>query len=411
MNRRSDTAGNAKCTVRKSRLPKKLLPSTSSNRGDLDDLVRQTTHQLTERVKELNCLYTLSCILEEPFTDLGEVLQAVVNVLPPAWQYPDVACARIVVADLVRATANFRETPWRQAGDILVGRALAGRVEVGYLEERPPAGEGPFLFEERKLIDAIARRLGQYLDHWNARRLLEERRSELAHASRLSLLGELAAGITHEIRQPLAAICTYLDALRLMPPEERPGRWAEVLDKVHEQANRALDIVRQIRRFAAQEPGHRTMIDLNEIIEESLRLTETEIDRAQAHVAKDFESPPPRVMGNRVEFQQIVTNLLLNALEAMRNNPPRMRRLTVQTLTTAGRARVAIRDEGCGLPQDLRDRIFDPFFTTQPNGTGLGLPLSRRIAEAHGGRLWAEPNPNGGTTFFLEVPKEGSDRV
>ena len=407
----SDRANSGNRTARGTRGSKKPLLEAPTDSGDLHDHIRQITHQLTERVKELGCLYSLSCILEQPFATLGEALQAVVDILPPAWQYPDVACGRIVVFDMVRATANFRETSWRQAADILVDRAVAGRVEVCYLAECPPAGEGPFLPEERKLLEAIAQRLGQFIDHWTACRLLEERRSELAHASRLSLLGELAANITHEIKQPLATICTYLDALRVMPPEERQTNLEEVLGKAREQAGRAVDIVRQIRRFAAHEPGDRTTIDLNEIIDEALRLTQSEINQAEATVARHFEGPPPRVMGNRVEIQQILANLLVNALEAMRETPPHRRRLTVQTRTTATRAVVAVRDAGCGLPQDLGERIFDPFFTTRPNGTGLGLPLSRRIAQAHGGRLWAKPNPGGGTTFFLELPTETADHV
>jgi signal transduction histidine kinase len=244
-----------------------------------------------------------------------------------------------------------------------------------------------------------------------AAEILEETRArqhqaELAQAARLSTLGQMAAGLAHELNQPLAAIVSYARgcALRLRADEVDRARLIEVIEEISEQALRAGEVLRRIREFVRSGELHRERLDPNELVREAVRLAEAEARRLGVTIRLDPSPGAPPVDVDRIQVEQVILNLVRNGFEAMEDTAKGPRELSVRTERTAlGDIEIAVHDTGGGLPADVTARIFDPFFTTKPDGLGLGLAISRSIIEAHGGRLWTS-NGSGGATFHFTLP-------
>jgi PAS domain S-box-containing protein len=244
-----------------------------------------------------------------------------------------------------------------------------------------------------------------------ARRTAEEAagsaQRELAHAARLLSMGELATSIAHEINQPLAAIVANGNACRRWlerePPELREARAS--LDHIVRDAYRASDVIRRVRKFSTKETPARALLDLNDVIREVLAFTQDETRREEVEVQTRLLEPLAPVVGDRVELQQVVLNLVMNSIEALRAVFDRPRCLSiVSTHAQSDLLQVCVRDNGIGVsPDDLR-RLFAPFYTTKATGMGLGLAISRRIIEAHGGQLTATPGPVNGLILSFRLP-------
>jgi len=233
---------------------------------------------------------------------------------------------------------------------------------------------------------------------------------ELARVSRALVVGEFAASVAHELNQPIAAIVTNGEAsLRWLdadPPNLDEARLA--MGRSIRDANRAAAVISRTRGMLAKGPSTFTEVDINASIEDVLLFTETELRRSGVELRKALAASSPHVMGDRIQLQQVALNLIRNSIEAMADNGARPRILTVATETDeAGQVVVRVEDTGRGLEPDAAPRLFDSFFTTKLGGVGLGLPISRSIIEAHGGRLWASPRPDGGVAFQFTLPAIG----
>ena len=233
--------------------------------------------------------------------------------------------------------------------------------------------------------------------------------AELARVSRVTTMGQLAASIAHEVSQPLAAMVANAAAadrwLGATPPETTRAR--EALRGVVEDGQRAGDVIRRIRALMQREPRRQEPLDINEAISEVLALAQQEQRRAGAVLEVSLADALPRVPGDKVLLQQLLLNLTVNALEAMRGVAEAPRILTVRSEKDGtGGVLVTVRDTGVGLAADGADRLFDPFYTTKAGGMGMGLAISRSIVEAHGGRIWAAPNEPRGATFRFTLPTE-----
>jgi PAS domain S-box-containing protein len=235
---------------------------------------------------------------------------------------------------------------------------------------------------------------------------LRQKRRELAHIARVVTMGELAASLAHELNQPLAAIVSNAQASQRLIAGQTPdwGEVREALTDIAEDAKRAGDVIRRLRDLMKKNEVERVPLDMNQVIQEVIVLLRGSVLR-DISVAFDLAEGLPPVVGDRIQLQQVVLNLLLNASEAMGHLPPESRELVVRTAQeNAGAVTVSVRDSGAGLDQATKDRIFDAFFTTKAGGMGMGLSISRSIIEAHGGRLWAMPPPDGGAAFHFTVP-------
>jgi PAS domain S-box-containing protein len=239
-------------------------------------------------------------------------------------------------------------------------------------------------------------------DRKQAEWALQEMQRGLSHISRVTTMGELVAAISHEINQPLAAIVTNADFCLRQLADAAPSiaKLREALAEIATDGRRASAVISRIRALLQKRALERVELDVNQIIEEVALLLRTELARNSVTLQTDRGADLPRLTGDRVQLQQVVINLVMNAIEAMRTVTDRPRMLLIKTAKHADGVLVQVQDSGPGIdPADV-DRIFEPFFTTKPEGIGMGLSISQSIIESHGGRLWAEQNPKGAIFQF-----------
>jgi PAS domain S-box-containing protein len=235
------------------------------------------------------------------------------------------------------------------------------------------------------------------------RERLRQIEADLAHTNRVSTLGEMAASLAHEIKQPIAAAMTSANSciewLAHEPPNLDRARAAAA--KIDKYGNRAAEIIDRIRSLYKKAPPQRELVDVNGIIHEMLTLLEGEATRSSIGMRTDLSAELPKIMVDRVQLQQVFMNLILNAIQAMKDSGGE---LTVKSQLHDGQLQFSISDTGVGLPTENMDQIFSAFFTTKTQGSGMGLAIGRSIVESHGGRLWATANGGRGATFHFTLP-------
>jgi PAS domain S-box-containing protein len=242
---------------------------------------------------------------------------------------------------------------------------------------------------------------------------LQKHRAELAHAARLSMMGEMAATLAHELNQPLHAVRNYAQGglMRLEKSSETDEELVVAMQQIAEEANRAAAIVRRIRRFVQKREPHRFEVPLNGLVEGIVVLTKAELEQRHIKVALELSEDHPIVIGDPVQIEQVILNLVRNALEAMEETPEENRRLAIKTARNAdGMVLVEVRDCGQGINQQDVKKVFEPFYSTKREGMGMGLAISQSIVREHGGRLWLSQNQDHGCTFHFTLPGgKGSD--
>jgi two-component system sensor kinase FixL len=249
----------------------------------------------------------------------------------------------------------------------------------------------------------IARNISQRKVHESR---IQELQGELLHATRLVSAGQLAGALAHELNQPLSAILNYagvLEELVAAISGAQGEMLREVVKKITAQTGRASEVIRRLRAFVAKRESEQEIQDLNQTVEEAFALGMVGSSYANVHLKTDFPSDLPPVRIDRVQIQQVMINLLRNAVEAMHSSP--RRELFVSTARDgAAFVRASVADTGAGLPPEIVPTLFQPFITTKGQGLGIGLSICRSIIESHGGKLWVEPNEGGGTVFSFRLP-------
>lgn len=234
---------------------------------------------------------------------------------------------------------------------------------------------------------------------------LQELQAELVHISRLTAMGEMASTLAHELNQPLSAISNYLKGVRRLldgSAENSQALVVEALDKASEQSLRAGQIISRLRNFVARGEAERKVESLSKLLEEASALALVGAKDQGVKVRFDLDTGHDLVFADKVQIQQVVLNLIRNAIEAM--SEAKNRQLVISSSPDSDRTvRVSVSDTGTGLSPDILAQLFQPFVTTKKHGMGVGLSISKTIVEAHGGQLWAEPNPDGGTVFHLTL--------
>jgi PAS domain S-box-containing protein len=238
------------------------------------------------------------------------------------------------------------------------------------------------------------------------RERLRQLEADLAHINRVSMMGELTASLAHEIRQPIAAAIIAANACIRWLGRDRPdvkearGAASAMIAAV----TRAAGIIDRVRSLYGRGTPEREVVNLNEILREMTGLLGDTADRHAISIRTELDLALPRTTADRIQLQQVLMNLMLNGIEAMRETGGEL--IIASTRTEHDQLLITVRDSGIGLPGDQAERIFDAFFTTKPQGTGMGLSISRRIIESHGGQLWASPNSGGGAIFQFTLPGE-----
>jgi PAS domain S-box-containing protein len=231
--------------------------------------------------------------------------------------------------------------------------------------------------------------------------------ADLAHVNRVSMMGELAASLSHELRQPIAAAITNANTTLRWLKRDQPDveEACEATMRTVKDGNRAAEIINRLRSFYKKgSPSERELVDVNDVIGEMLVLLSSEATQNSVSMRTELSSGLPKVRADRVQLQQVCLNLMLNAIEAMKNTGGE---LTIKSRRADdGQLQISVTDAGMGLPAERTDQIFGAFFTTKPDGSGMGLTISRSIIESHGGRLWADANAERGATFNFTLPSE-----
>jgi two-component system sensor kinase FixL len=314
-----------------------------------------------------------------------------------------------------RNVAMLMPSPYREAHDSYLQRYLLtgerhiigiGRVVVGLRR----SGEtfpmelqvGEFAAGPHRFFTGFVRDLTEQQE---AKRRIQDLQAELLHASRLSVMGQMAATMAHELNQPLTAVVNYLEAARhlLTDVPGVPARIDDLLGRSVAQAERAGGVIRQLRQFISKGETERRSENLNALVEEALALALVGARQSGVRVSLDLDGAPP-VFVNKVQIQQVILNLVRNAIEAMAETDRRELTITIRVRTAEHVAEVSVADTGPGIAPEIAARLFEPFVTTKPGGMGLGLSICREIVEAHHGYLTAAANPEGGTVFRLTLP-------
>lgn len=368
--------------------------------------VRPMASVAQERVKELSCLYAIAQLAADQDLPLDGLLQGIVGLLPPACQHPEVAHAEIRLGDRAWHTPGFRGKGQMLASEIHVGRDQQGRVCVEYVKRQPAEDEGPFLKEERQLLDGVARQVAMIVERREAEEARQELSARLQQADRLATIGVLAAGVAHELNEPLNNVLGFAELVTKV--EGLPAQALADLKKIENASLQAREIIRNLLVFARRLPPGRKGMNLNQVVRDGLQLLTARCAQNRIELSVELASEPPEVHGDPLQLNQVLVNLVVNAIPAM----PQGGKLLIRTERRPGQAVLTVQDTGIGMDQETLGRIFEPFYTTKDEGkgTGLGLPIVQEIVKAHGGSVHAESKPGKGTRFDVCLPT-GLSRV
>jgi two-component system sensor kinase FixL len=259
---------------------------------------------------------------------------------------------------------------------------------------------GEMISGERHFFTGFVRDL---TERQEAQQRLQELQAELIHMSRFTALGEMASTLAHELNQPLTAVASYLKgAGRLLDRGENGAIARDAIEKAAQQALRAGQIIRRLRDFVARGEGEKQVENLAKLIEEACALALVGAKQSGVRVLMDFESTSTHVLADKIQIQQVLLNLVRNAIEAMQDGD--RRKLSISThRVDAETVRIDVADTGPGIAPEIAAQLFQPFVTTKQTGMGVGLSISRTIVEAHGGRIWIDPNAGGGVIFHVTL--------
>lgn len=493
--------------------------------------LQTSLQQLGERVKELNCLFSISSLLEKRRLSLEGILQGIVELIPPALQYPDITGVLILLEEQTFQTTNYRDTPWKLVADINVHESQVGRLEVCYLKERPESDEGPFLKEERILLDAIAERAGKIIERARAERFLQEsekrfrdlvenslvgiliiqsdqmvyknpeldsllgplpmeftfaayknihpadaekvkqgfqnlssgksrkldmefrfypegkidsrsnmkwvhcraslieyRKKEallvnmmdvtrgkelerlLIVQDKMASLGRVAAGIAHEIRNPLSGINIYLNTLvKLYDKGESLEKVLGILNQLQAASGKIESVIRRVMDFSRPSAPRLVLTDINQPIGEAIKLTAVTLRKSGIKIDAALAQDLPKSLMDPHMIEEVIVNLITNAADAMKN-PAADKRVRITSSVNNKQLLVTFSDSGPGVPSGLRDKIFDPFYTTKPDSTGIGLSLCGRVISDHGGSISLHTSQLGGAEFMMLLPIKSGEK-
>src|SRR5215831_963800 len=282
---------------------------------------------------------------------------------------------------------------------------IAGGEVIAVIEffMRAPKAEDERLV---RVITAVAAQLNLAIERKRADEQLRDTRAELTHVARVTTMGELAASIAHEVNQPLGAIVGNADICLHWLNEENVDllQLREALEDISSDGHRASQVISRIRSLVKKHVPEKSSVDLSEIAREVITLTNHEAQRKQVTVHSQLAESLPPISADRVQLAQVLLNLVMNGIEAMSEVDTGRRELTIKTESSDAGIVTAVSDSGVGIAAAQAEQIFKPFHTTTASGMGMGLAISRSIIESHGGKLWAESNPNGGATFKFTLP-------
>lgn len=361
---------------------------------------RRAQAALKERIKEIKCMYGICQTYNLPGLTLKSVLRRVAGLLPPAMQHPEIASARIMLDGISYKSPGFKSKGEKLSADIIINNRKRGVIEVVYEEKVHELGIEPFLREEKNLLVSVARNVALIVERKKAEEAKTKLESQLRHADRLATLGQIAAGVAHELNEPLGNILGF--AQLAVKNEDIPSQTAHDLDKIINASLYAREIVKKLLIFARQMPVKIIPLRLNPLIEDVLSFFAARFVKEKIQVKLLLAEDLPDIPADISQIRQVLVNLIVNAMQAM----PQGGVLSVSTLNKGSEISLVIEDTGVGMSKKVLKQIFIPFYTTKDvgQGTGLGLPVVHGIVSAHGGIISVMSKAGGGSRFEVVLP-------
>ena len=377
--------------------PRLQSESQEKKRKQAEEIQRGLVRDLGERVKELNCLYGISNLVEKQGVPLKEILQGTVDLVPASWQYPGITCARIVLENKDFKTSNFNETCWKQSADIIMHDEKAGAIEVFYLEEKPEIFEGPFLKEERDLINAVAERLGRVVERKQVEGLLEKSQEELIINEKLAALGQFSASVAHELKNPLGVIdsSVYFLKKKLKGSDEKT---AEHLDRIKSKVKSSTEVIESLLNLTQMKQPRLENFNLKALVPEVLSSVDTP---AGIKATQSFPEGDVSIYADHRLLGLAFKNILKNSIEAMGGKGSISVKIRV---APADSVEISFSDTGPGIDIEDIDKIFQPFFSTKAGGIGFGLSITRMVIDRHKGTIEARSEKGKGVIFIIRLP-------
>ena len=377
-----------------------MVASTDNNDQKND---QKLASRLKERIKELECLYEISKLqISTTNSTLNHVFEKIMLITAKAWQFPEITEVRIVFDKEIFQTKGFEKGISFQRSDIVVGDIGRGYIEVCYINKKPKAQEGPFLTEERSLLDTLANELSTVIERYETKKEKKLLERKLNHSDRLATLGELTAGIAHELNEPLGSILGFAELIELDHKEDK--QLQKDISKIIKASKHAREVIRKLMIFSKFDEQPLDYVNFNQIISDGFYLLETRCDKAGILVIKQLKENFPSIKANSIQLSQLIVNLMVNAMHAMPNGGE----LILQTNYDDDYLYLVIEDNGTGIPEAYLSKIFDPFFSTKDAGTGTGLGLSvvHGIVDSMKGKIAVLSKLGEGSRFELSFPRK-----
>ena len=361
---------------------------------------KRTQGALRERIKELSCLYDISKLAENENLALKDMLMQIVNLIPPAWQFPEITVGEISLDGNKYKSKENTEECSIQFADIIIKREKRGRVKTIYSNDKPDLDEGPFLKEERSLINAIAKQIGLIVEKREAEEDKSNLQEQIRHADRLATIGQLAAGVAHELNEPLGNILGFAQLAKKNPGI--PSQSAIDIDKIISSSLHSREIIKKLMLFSRQMPPKNEQVNVNKLVEEGLFFCDARCAKAGINLIRKLDPQIPKIEGDPGQLNQVLVNLVVNSIQAM----PHGGELFINTDYDKDFVYLIVEDTGTGIKEEIKSKIFIPFFTTKDidEGTGLGLAVVHGIVLSHKGSINFESKVNKGTRFELKFP-------
>lgn len=357
--------------------------------------------KLKERVKELKCLYELSKISWEADKDLKTILSKTLAILPNAMRYPDVAEVSITANNEVYSTPGFVKNKQAITSPLTEGKTKYGQVTVGYkMSAKASHSKHTFLQEEKNLLKIVARQLSRYIKRASVEEEKKTLQIQLAHAERLAFVGELSAGIAHELNEPLGKILGFAQLIK--KTGELKAQQSDDIERIIKASLYTREIIKKLMIFSRQMPQQITFVNLNTVVSNILYFIDVRFQSRGIQILERLDPKLPSIHADPVQISQVLVNLITNAIHALSNGG----KVIVTTKRKGNRVSLTVQDTGTGMAADVRKKIFEPFFTTKPvgQGTGLGLSVVQGIVESHNGSILVKSVQLKGSKFEILLP-------
>jgi signal transduction histidine kinase len=356
--------------------------------------------RLKERVKELKCLYELTKVAWEAKNDIDAVMSKSLNMLPNAMQHPALAEVSILANNKYYSTRGFTKAKKTIKADLSFDKKKFGVIKIGYTDSHSKSGKKTFLQEEQSLLKTVARELSLVIHRASVEGDKQNLQTQLQHVERLAFVGELSAGIAHELNEPLGRVLGF--AQLIQKAGSLNEQQTEDLNRIIKASLYSREIIKKLMFFARQMPQQITTVDLNKVVDNILYFIDVRFQSRGIRLIKQLDKSLPRILADEIQMSQVVVNLITNSVYAM----PDGGEILVITRPKGRYVSLIVKDTGTGMTKDVKDRIFEPFFTTKPvgKGTGLGLSVVDGIVASHHGKIVVKTAVGKGTRFEVRLP-------